>query len=116
MTNPSDLVRISTNEVTAEYHYNRHAAASVSWKTPGLQITRLRMVSDAGFPYWDISYCHGKLNGEDVDVELPFHQIPKKWAKDPNGWGKGFIINIAKQEGVYAKDTGIFEAFSQCQA
>jgi len=107
--------RINSNPIAPDYLKNRNVVAAVSWKAKGLKITRTRMVSDAGFPYWDISYCDGVLNGEDVEVLLPFHQIPKKTANHPMGFGKVFIINVAKKEGVYAKGTGIFESFSQTQ-
>jgi len=110
------MTAINTNPITPDYHKNRNSTGSVPWSTRGLKITRTRMVSDRGFPYWDISYCDGVLNGKDVDVRLPFHQIPKKSANDPMGYGKGFIINVAKKEGVYAKGTGILESFSQTQA
>jgi len=100
---------ININEISSDYRANRNEVGTVNWDRPGLKITRLRMVSDPDFPYWDISYCHGVLNGEDVRVRLPFHQVPKAWAKDPMGSGKGFIVNVAKKEGVYAKGTGILD-------
>jgi len=112
MTEPT----INTNPIAPDYIKSRNFVGHVSWKAKGLQITRLRMVSDRGFPYWDISYCDGVLNGQDVHVQLPFSAIPKKTANDPMGYGKGFVINAAKRDGVYAKATGIFEAFSQTQA
>jgi hypothetical protein len=63
------------------YHNSRYAqeggVEKVCWTTPGLEITRLRMLSDPGFPYWDISYCNGVLNGRHVDVLLPFSELPK---------------------------------------
>ena len=51
---------------------------AVDWTAPGLVITRLRLLSDPGFPVWDVSYCHGTLNGNHVQVQLPFHQLPKR--------------------------------------
>ena len=79
---------------------------TVCWTTKGLKITRFRVVSDPGFPAWDVSYCTGTLaDGTKVWVELPFSQIPKR------SW-KTFIVNEAKREGVYAKGLGIFEAVS----
>jgi hypothetical protein len=63
------------------YHDVRHSqeggAETVDWDVNGLEITRLRMLSDPGFPFWDISYCHGILDGRHVNVRLPFHQLPK---------------------------------------
>lgn len=92
-------------EEGAAYHYNRHPVDTVSWTTPGLHVTRLRLVSDPGFPWWDVSYCHGTLDGKDVDVQLPFGQLPKK------GLSRA-IVEYAKQDGVYAVRLGILDAIS----
>lgn len=80
-------------------------ARRVDWTTPGLRITRLRLISDRGWPTWDVSYCHGDLNGEPVDVALPFDVLPK-------GRVSAVIIEHAKASGVYAKGLGILDAIS----
>lgn len=79
----------------------------VAWTDPRLKkVTRLRMVSDPGFPMWDVTYCHGVLkDGTPVRVELPFSQIPKKGMMR-------FIIGHATRDKVYAKGLGVFEAIS----
>lgn len=92
----------------SNYHDRRHAQGEINkvyWNTKGLKVTRFRMLSDPGFPVWDVSYCHGILNGEYVDVELPFDQLPKR------NW-KLEVIKYAKLDGVYAKGLGIFENVS----
>jgi len=82
---------------------------TVYWSDPQLKkVTRLRLLSDPGFPFWDVSYCYGELkDGSACRVSLPFHQLPK---------GKGginrAIIDAAKRDGVYAKGLGIFEVIS----
>lgn len=78
----------------------------VNWKQPGLKITRLRLLSDPGLPYWDVSYCIGEVNGKLCTVTLPFPQIPKRNVK-------GFIIAEAKRDGVYAKGIGILDCISK---
>ena len=84
-------------------------SAIVSWDDPRLaRITRLRLLSDPGFPMWDVSYCHGELkDGTACRVALPFDQLPK---------GKGgiqkAIIAHAKRDNIYAKGLGIFDAIS----
>ena len=92
------------------YHKERHAQDSgideVGWTTPGLEITRLRLLSDPGFPAWDVSYCHGVLNGRHVDVRLPFSQLPK-YGK---GGVKSALYNEAKKTGKFIK--GLFSAIS----
>lgn len=79
---------------------------SVPWTTPGLRITRLRLLTDRDFPAWDVSYCHGFLDGDPVRVELPFHQLPKRRTRSA-------ILEHAKRDGVYAKGLGVFDAISQ---
>jgi hypothetical protein len=77
----------------------------VYWTAPGLKITRFRLLSDPGLPFWDVSYCDGELNGAPVRVQLPFHQLPKR------GMFRA-IVAAAKEDGLYAKGTGIFDALS----
>ena len=67
---------------------------------PGLHVCRLRLLSDPGFPVWDVSYCHGTLNGEPVNVGLPFNQLPKRGMRRA-------IVQHAKRDGVYAHGLGI---------
>lgn len=79
----------------------------VDWSEPGLKITRLRLLTDPGFPVWDVSYCDGRLpNGKTVMVRLPFSQLPKR------GVVKA-IIEYAKRDKVFAKGTGIFDCVSK---
>ena len=90
------------------YHAERHAQeniALVDWTTKGLRITRLRLLSDPGFPAWDVSYCHGILDGEHVDVQLPFSQLPKRKMVSA-------IVAHAKRDGVFAKGIGVLDAIS----
>lgn len=95
-----------TNGVDQTYHQNFNAKRYVDWSTPGLKVTRLRLLTDPGFPVWDVSYCHGELNGEDVRVLLPFSQIPKRGVTK-------FIVEHAKRDGVYAKGIGILDSISK---
>ena len=93
-----------------EYHNMRHSqedgVETVDWTTDGLVITRLRLLSDPGFPAWDVSYCHGLLNGRHVDVRLPFSQLPK-YGK---GGMKAALYAEAKKTGKFIK--GLFSSFS----
>lgn len=84
---------------------NKEEVQSVCWTTKGLKVTRFRMLSEPGFPVWDVSYCHGVLNGKHVDVVLPFDQLPKR------NW-KAEIIRYAKQDGVFAKGLGVLDNVS----
>jgi hypothetical protein len=90
-----------------EYHQQFANAETVLWSDKRLaQITRLRLVSDPGFPYWDVSYIHGILkDGTPVRVQNPFDQLPKRGLK-------GAILEQAKRDGVYAKGLGVFDNIS----
>jgi hypothetical protein len=93
-----------------EYHDARHCQEggvdSVDWTTEGLEITRLRLLSDPGFPAWDVSYCHGILDEKHVDVSLPFSQLPK-YGK---GGYKAALYKEAKKTGKFIN--GLFSAVS----
>ncbi len=91
------------------YHNERHkqegGVEKVCWTTPGLEITRLRLISDPGFPFWDVSYVHGVLNGKHVDVSVPFSQLPKRNMK-------ASLYAEAKFTGKYIK--GLFNISTLC--
>lgn len=94
-----------------EYHKeqaeNMHPTKpDVDWTEPGLRITRLRLVSDPGYPMWDVSYCYGTLDGYTVKVGLPFSQLPKNRMMNA-------IIEHAKRAKVYAKRLGILDNISK---
>lgn len=83
------------------------APGQVDWNDPRLKrVNRLRLLSDPGLPFWDVSYCWGILeDGTRVEVYLPFDQLPKR------GWKKA-IVEYAKADKVYAKGLGILDNVS----
>lgn len=88
------------------YHDQFSHDVRVDWTEPGLRITRLRLLSDPGFPYWDVSYCHGELrDGTKVHVALPFSQLPKRYAAE--------LIKELNTAGLNGKRLGIWDAISQ---
>ena len=97
-----------TNPLTngAAYHAET-IVGHVHWDSPSLaRVERLRLLSDPGFPAWDVSYCYGRTHkGEKVIVCLPFSQLPKRGMRRA-------IVAHAKRDGVYAKGLGIFDAIS----
>jgi hypothetical protein len=75
----------------AEYHKQFSESKRVNWDCKELEkIIRLRLVSDPGYPEWDITYCHGILkDGTNVIVGLPFGSLPKKnYKKSIKAWAK----------------------------
>ena len=98
------------NEVAPLRETEREAARTITrtvpWTTPGLKVWRLRLLSDPGFPAWDVSYCHGTLpDGEHVKVDLPFSQLPKRGFKRA-------IVAAAKRDKVFASGMGILDNIS----
>jgi hypothetical protein len=67
------------------------------------RITRLRLVTDPGFPMYDVSYCYGELkDGSPVRVRLPWHQFSRRNLK-------GDLIAMSKEARVYAKGLGLLD-------
>ncbi len=98
---------INTNELVngQAYHTARRGQRKVVWTTTGLKITRLRLISDPGFPFWDVSYCDGVMSdGELVAVLLPFDQLPKHTMR-------ATLYKEAKATGKYI--VGLFDNISQ---
>lgn len=93
------------------YHETRHNnhGGMVDWTTPGLRVTRLRLLSDPGFPAWDVSYCHGVLDGQHVDVQLPFDQLIKSRKVSLSSQ----IVKYAIKDKIYAKGLGILDCISK---
>lgn len=91
------------------YHRELHnrRLPTVDWTDPELEaVTRFRLLTDPGFPAYDVSYCYGVLfDGQPVNVALPFDQLPKR------SW-KTFLVEEAKAAGVNAKRLGFFDAVS----
>lgn len=93
-------------------------------KDPRLKrVTRIRFLSDPGYPAWDLSYCWGEtVDGEPCRVRADFlYSIPKRRiAVNPNtgrrtatSWPlKSAIYDLCKAEGIHAKNMGIFDALS----
>lgn len=68
-----------------------------------VKITRLRLVTDPGFPMYDLSYCYGELrSGEPVRVNLPEWQFSKRTLKRD-------LIEMCRAAGVYGKGMGILD-------
>jgi len=98
---------IETNPIGSGYH-NIDRSITIGWDDSRLgRITRLRLISDFGYPFWDVSYCHGELkDGTPCRIRLPFSELPKGRAL------RATIIEAARRDGIYAKGLGIFDAIS----
>jgi len=96
-----------TNPLESRHHSPGTGAITVDWTDRDLsRITRLRLLTEPGYPLYDVSYCWGVLrDGTKVRVRLPFHRLPRKNMR-------GAIIEAAKQDRVYARGLGLFDALS----
>lgn len=67
------------------------------------RIVRLRLLTDPGSPFYDISYCYGQLkDGRYIRVNLGDHMLPKRGTK-------GRLIELAKEAGRYGKGLGLLD-------
>lgn len=68
-----------------------------------VKIDRLRLLTERGYPFYDVSYCYGTLrDGSHVRVYLGDTRLPRKGTK-------GYLIQLAKEAGVYAKGLGLLD-------
>jgi hypothetical protein len=96
---------LQSNEITPELRSEMASAeGTVALADPRLaRIFRLRLVSDPGFPFWDLSYCFGRLkDGTVVRVQLPEYQFPKRELT-------ASLLRMCREAGVYGKGLGIFD-------
>jgi IS4 transposase len=75
----------------------------VRWTDPQLDkitLLELTLILDA----WQVTQCEGRLkDGTRVWVSVPFKRLPRYGLRR-------MIITYAKEDGVYAKRLGIFDA------
>lgn len=95
------------NDIPGQREFVSAAARGplVPWDAEGLEVTRLRLLSDPGFPFWDVSYCVGRHKGSPCRVELPFDQLPKRGMRRA-------IVQHAIKAGVHARRLGILDNIS----
>jgi hypothetical protein len=91
--------------VDGSYHetvaHEGHTLADVA--AEGGKITRLRMLTERGYPFLDVSYCHATLaDGRTVAVQLPEGRLPRRNTK-------AALIEMAKREHVFAKGLGLLD-------
>lgn len=89
-----------------DYHYEEREY--IDWSElknkKGICAERIRFVTDNGFPFFDLSYCHIIINNKKYMVtNTPFEQISK------NNF-KSNLYKILKKDNVYIK--GFFENIS----
>lgn len=91
---------IEYNSITPGYHEIERENGS--WyelkKSDRIIAERIRLITDPGFPWFDISYFHLWVNGTPTEFrDFPVIQLPKK------GYKKVLIEECQKQ-GIFVKD------------
>jgi hypothetical protein len=67
------------------------------------KIDRLRLLTEPGYPYYDISYCYGTLkDGRHVRLSGCPQHLPRRNLK-------GALIAWAREEGAFAKGLGLLD-------
>lgn len=108
--NPLWMTGISHDEVRFDLGVFNLAGKDAEGKFYVKELVRLRLLTDPGFPWWDISYCYGRLQtGELVRVDIGVHHIKKPRVDNRviNKVSKAHLIEIAKFNGRYAKAIGL---------
>jgi hypothetical protein len=98
------LVSINPLEETGISHDQISYNDRLYWTSPLIKrVVRFRVLTDRGFPMYDISYCYAeRIDGKIIPIQLPFHQLTKaKWKTE--------LYNYAKADGVNAKRLGFFD-------
>ena len=73
----------------------------------GGKVCRLRLLTEAGYPYLDISYVHGVLpNGRMVHVQPVRSSLVKAKGSVPS---RRDLVQWAKEERVYARGIGLLD-------
>lgn len=99
---------IETNPIPSSDYHNIESE-DISWDElrtfKNVIAERTRFVTNSGFPFWDLSYFHVRIDGVRYRVSnCPFDQIPKKNFKSN-------LYNILKEENIFIKN--FFESISQ---
>jgi hypothetical protein len=67
------------------------------------RITRLRLISDPGYPEWELSYCWGEMqDGSKVRVQLGEERFSKKMLKKR-------LVLMCERDQVYGKGLGLLD-------
>lgn len=92
-------VREDNNIADAAYDSSALDSSDESWLgDPRLKrIDRLRLLTERGYPYMDVSYCYGTLkDGRRVRVQLTRQQFNRKGLKRQ-------LVELAERANVYGK-------------
>lgn len=68
-----------------------------------VKIVRLKLLTDRGCPFYDVSYCYGRLaDGRLVRVDIGDYQLPKRGLTRR-------LVQLAKDAKRYGKELGLLD-------
>lgn len=72
-----------------------------------VKILRLRLLTDPGYPHWEVSYCWGLLaDGSKVCVDLGNDHIRKGKRGVPS---RAHLVDLAREAGRFAAGLGLLD-------
>lgn len=88
-----------TNPVPKGYHEREMQSMCFNelTKKDKIVLERLRLITDPWLPYYDVSYCHCLVNGQQTDIVGFPSEIPKRGKER-------YLVDICKRNGIYIKD------------
>jgi hypothetical protein len=99
-------VHEDNNIAFAEYDHNSvdYSEGDVPLSDPDLiRIDRIRLLTDRGCPFFDVSYVYGTLrDGRHVRVDLGAWQLPRKGLRRE-------LVRLAAEAGRYGKGLGMLD-------
>jgi hypothetical protein len=107
--------REANNIASADYD---HTAVDYDYGTVDLsdpeliRIDRIRLLTDPGLPFYDLSYCWGTMkDGRHVRVDLGRYQFarPRGAKKGAHVSLRGQLVDCAKRAGRHAKRLGMLD-------
>lgn len=104
-TNPHRLDETNPLELASHTHKTvDFSLGDIDLSDPRLvSINRLRLLTEPGYPNYDISYCYGTLDdGTHVRVDLGVSHLSRRNIK-------GELIQLAKDAGRFAKRLGLLD-------
>jgi hypothetical protein len=96
-----------TNSISEAMHAFResidYSAGAVPLESPDLvKVVRLRLLTEPGYPYVDVSYCYGILrDGTHVRVQMPSMAMPRRWRE--------WLVTWGREHHVFVKRLGCFD-------
>jgi hypothetical protein len=95
-------------ESVPEHIRNADREKAVGFDDPDLlRVDRLRLISDPGYPFWDVSYAWGTMKDGTAVRVLMGDFRPRRGKGTPSVTRQ--LVEYCREEGVYAKGLGLLD-------